>query len=283
MKKLNLHEIYLFGKQLSPLANLTPQDKTKENVFALWFARDALESLLRDDSPLLETARRAVVKMIDVITDVIPNDIQKALKIDEKVDLSYQATRITSALSELESVLGNDMPGIASYLVSQKGIYRTDDLILHAERQLSANVSAALPQQAIFDIQQAGKCLAFELATACTFHLWRAVETVIEEYYKSLAGKSFDDAGIASNWGSYITALNAQKADKKITTFLNHIRDEYRNPQTHPDEKIDIEEAQRLFSVALSSIDQMMRAIADSPRTNSSATARPVPTTPSSS
>jgi hypothetical protein len=85
-------------------------------------------------------------------------------------------------------------------------------------------------------------------------------------YYCAITkGKGFADDGVAMNWGAYIAALRNKGADNKITTFLDHIRDEYRNPHTHPDASIDIDEAQRLFSVALSSIDQMMRAIQQSP------------------
>lgn len=261
VKKLNLYEMYEFGKNLAPLSKITSEAKVTDHLFYLWFARESLNKWLGVDSPLLNTARRAARKMADAITDVVPVDITKAMEIDKDQEIGWRANGITQNITELESVLGNDMPDIAAYVVSQKGIYRTDDLIAHAEYQLSGEVRNALPGQACFDLQQAGKCLAYELATACAFHLWRAVETVMGDYYLQLAGKSFDDANVTRNWAKYIEALKKEKADLKITTFLDHIRDEYRNPQTHPDASIDIDEALRLFSVAISSIDQMMRTI----------------------
>lgn len=154
--------------------------------------------------------------------------------------------------------ISNDMPGIAAYLVSKKGIYDTDALIEHAEHHLLPDIRAALPPQAITDLREAGRCLAYENATACAFHLWRAIETVMQEYYSKLTGSTLEKDGIASNWGAYIKGLENANADVKVTAFLDHIRDKYRNPHTHPDVVVTIGEAQGLFGVATSSIDQMV-------------------------
>jgi len=263
VKKLNLHEMYQFGKKLAPLAKINDDSYVSRELFTLWWARETLQGFTSEESPLLNTARRAAKALIDSIGDILPNDITKALEIDKDKKIGWRHHDITQNLAALESVLANEMPDIAAYVVSQKGIYRTDDLIAHAENQLPAAVRKALPPQTLFDLQQAGKCLAYELATACAFHLWRAVETVMGVYYIELSnGRTFDDDKVQTNWAAYIKALADKKADSKITVFLDHVRDQYRNPQTHPDEIVEIDDALRLFSVAISSIDQMMRAIA---------------------
>jgi hypothetical protein len=261
VKKLNLYEMYTFGKQLAALSGITQAAKINAHIFQLWFARENLRALIKDESPLLSTSRRAARKMIETIDRVLPQDLAGIAKIADDSAFEWAANSITNAMSELESVLGNDMPDIAAYVVSQKGIYRTEDLIDHADYQLTADIRATLPPQATSDLREAGKCLAYELATACTFHLWRAIETVMESYYAELAAKTFDQANVTRNSGAHIKALGEAGADSKITAFLDHMRDEYRNPQTHPDAVIEIDEAQRLFAVAISSIDQMMVAI----------------------
>jgi len=81
---------------------------------------------------------------------------------------------------------------------------------------------------------------------------------VMGDFFQRVTGKTWEAAGITRNWGEYIKALRNAGTDSKVTVFLDHIRSQYRNPQTHPDEQIPIEEAQRLFPVALSSIEQMM-------------------------
>ena len=263
MKKLNLHDIYNFSKQITPLASLDENANLnlKAVAFTLYFARNSAISMTRDDSPLLGATRRAVGNLIEKIDAVIPRSFEEITKIDDSKTLGlYEAYSVKKALTELESVLGNDMPGISAYLVSKKGIYDTEALIEHAENHLVPEIAAYLPIQAITDLREAGKCLAYEVSTACAFHLWRAVETVMGMYYQRLTGKTLEDDNITRNWGTYIIALRKAKADPKVTTFLDHIRGEYRNPQTHPEETVSLGEAQGLFAVAMTSITQMISA-----------------------
>lgn len=259
MKKINLYEMYTFGKAIAPLSAIEPSKKVRNHLFELWDARQKLISMTTDDSPVLSSARRAINRLIGVIDAALPRDITDALNIPDEEEFGWlHGPAVSNGVKELESVLGNDMPDISSYVASQKGIYRTDDLIAHAEQQLSVEVRRVISPQACNDIREAGKCLAYELPTACAFHLWRSVETVMQQYYERLTGKTFDTNGVVRNWGAYIIALKKENAEPKITFFLDHIRAEYRNPQTHPDELVSIEEAQRLFNVALSSIEQMV-------------------------
>ena len=214
--------------------------------------------MTEEGSPLLPTARRAAKQLLAAINDVLPEDVNEILN-DKDAQFPWRnATNITNALTELGSVLRNDMPGIAAYIVSKKGIYDTDDLIAHAEKQLLPEIVKDIPERAKADLQEAGRCLAYELATACAFHLWRAVESVMGEYYTYLSESTFKEDEIARNWAAYIKALGDKGADPKATAFLDHIRDKYRNPQTHPDEVISIGQAQGLFGVAVTSIDQMI-------------------------
>ena len=143
----------------------------------------------------------------------------------------------------------------------QKGIYRTEDLISHADQYFPSSIRESIPEQAKKDLIEAGKCLAYEVPTACSFHLWRSVETVMAAYYTKLAGKEFSDDGVTRNWAAYIKALDDKGADAKITQFLDHIRQEYRNPQTHPEAMLEVNEALALFGVAMSVIHQMVSAI----------------------
>ena len=78
-------------------------------------------------------------------------------------------------------------------------------------------------------------------------------------YYKAITGKSFEDDKIMRNWASYIKALEKAGADIKITRFLDHIREAYRNPISHPSETLEPEDAFNLFSAGLSAICQAMK------------------------
>jgi hypothetical protein len=262
VRKFNLYEVYVFAQRMAPLQPIEADGKISDFVFELYEADESLKAMIGVDSPLLETGRRAAERLRDAITVIYAGQFAKLLEIPKDTEFGWlNGPKIKNALKDLESVLSNDMPGISSYLVSQKGIYRTDDLIEHADRYFPEEIRIAIPQQASKDLIEAGKCLAYEVSTACAFHLWRAVETVMGEYYEKIAGKTFAADGIDKNWGAYVKALNSKAADNKITQFLDHIRSEYRNPQTHPEAMLEVSEALGLFGVAMSAIQQMILAI----------------------
>lgn len=259
LKKLDLHEVYMLGKEISAIRGLAPEAKVAGFVFPLWDVRERLTTFTdQRSSLLLSSSTRAAQGVIEAIGRVLPNDLGEALAIDADIAFEWRASYINGKIGALETVLGNDMPDIASYVVSQKGIYRTADLIGHAENQLSEEGRAAISEQTCLDIREAGRALAYELSTACAFHLWRSVESCMGVYFTTLTGNDWEAAGISTNWGAYIKALKAAGAPDKVTGFLDHIREEYRNPQTHPDEPVHLGEAQRLFPVALSAIEQLV-------------------------
>lgn len=229
----------------------------------LWHAEEALARMIGPESPLLPTARRAAEKLRHSILAVYEGDISKLVGIPEDQEFGWtHGAAISNSLRALESVLTNDMPDISCYLVSQKGIYRTEDLITRGDQSFPLHIRAEIPAKALKDFTEAGKCLAYEVPTACAFHLWRAVETVMDAYYKKLtSGKSFEDDKVFKTWAKYIEALNGKGADSRITQFLDHIRDEYRNPHTHPEIMLELDDALALFDVAKSAIHQMVVAI----------------------
>jgi hypothetical protein len=253
--------MYDLGKKLAPIASVSTDAKIKENLGALWFARGALEASTADDSPLLEAAKRAGRQVIATITNIIPTDLDEIDKIDKEAALDYWGYRLKQDLQAFESVIANEMPGVPAYVVSQKGIYRTEDLIEHAEKQFPQEFQPYIPNQAVMDIKEAGKCLAFSLPTACSFHLWRALETVMDAYYAKLTSSTFEADGVSLNWGAKIKALEEKKGEPAVTKYLDHIRQQYRNPQTHPEEMVELNEALMLFGVAASSITAMVTAI----------------------
>ena len=264
VKKLNTYDIYRFAMNVHPLTELEYAEGMKfGDVFLKLFNADfMLERQVEHEtlfSPSLKRSAGAVLRAMFNLGKP-PDGIWSASS-DDPVD-NYKLKRVVEAAKNFETVLSNEMPGLATYYVSTKGIYSTDDLISHADLQIPESLRSLVEGKAVEDIQQAGKCLAYEVSTASAFHMWRAVETVMCTYFKHLSGgHSFEAAGVQRNWAAYIKALNDKGADTRITIFLDHIRSEYRNPQNHPSETVDLEEAFTLFGVATSAITQMAKAM----------------------
>lgn len=260
MKRFDLFTMYNAGKLLGALGAINAETVLQMQTWPLWQARFVLQTLLQSDAPLLSAGRRAASNLIVAINGVLPEDWQQVSGIPANEIMGHRWWPIVSAANEFETVLRNEMPDVAAYVVAQKGIYRTEDLIDNADKQVAVSVVSMIPPQAVLDLKAAGKCLAYELGNACAFHLWRAVESVIGLYHFYLTEKTLKQAKIQRNWGAYLKALTAAGADQKVSVLLLHIKDEFRNPQTHPDASVGTEEAQRLFSVAISAIEQMLFA-----------------------
>jgi hypothetical protein len=266
MKQLQLFDYYVLGKAIEPLFQMKKESLVNDAGFDAMGACHQLKEVTRKDSVFLPGTRRAAESLVRVLVEHFGDGIQEDFpvfwspKSDEK--LAGKAQLIVRAATDFETVFKNDTPSMEVFWVQQKGIYRTEDLIDHAELHLPDSMSNYLSSQAKVDLRAAGRCLAFNLPTATAFHVWRALEVTFGEYYVSLAGKSFENAKIARNWGAYIKALNDAGADVKITGNLDHIRAEYRNPVIHPNVNVQPEEAFGLLGIGFSAITQVLSEIA---------------------
>jgi hypothetical protein len=171
--------MYEFGRAAASVTAIPDGAELNTGILALWTARQWLNKMVGPETQLLSSSVRAASAVIAAINDIVPTDFEHAAQLDGAQALDWRLQVVKLAANSLATVLSNDMPDIASYVVSQKGIYRTEDLIAHAEQQMSASARAKLPGRACVDVREAGKCLAYEVPTACSFHLWRAVETVM--------------------------------------------------------------------------------------------------------
>jgi transposase-like protein len=85
-------------------------------------------------------------------------------------------------------------------------------------------------------IQEAAKCLAFEIPTAAAFHIFRCAESILRRYYEAVVGKL--PKRQMRNWGSYIRYLKECGADVRVITILEQIQDLHRNPVIHPETRM---------------------------------------------
>jgi hypothetical protein len=265
MKRTNVYEFCEFGENLQKLSAILDKSQLKigDIAFAALWIRNNLSKYASDQGIFLQSSKRAAAGLVRSFKEAgIPDSYHEMVAADLKKSVEgWRTQNIKTKLSEFTTVLANDLPGIPTYYVSPKGIYSTDDLIAHADLHLSEDIRSHTSNEARAEICEAGKCLAYEIHTASAFHMWRAVELVMGEYYVALTGHSFEDAKVTRNWGQYIAALTKAKAATRITTFLDHIREEYRNPISHPTETLTGSEAFNLFGAAVSSINQTVMEI----------------------
>lgn len=267
MQRVNEFSFYELANQIHPLTSVEAPVKFSDVWFQWWTAREALDTIfvLRPLSVCASGAtelRVAITQVVPLkwedVMAVYPADLEK-----EKPIPAWRVIPIKRAAVSFETVLAAECQVLDTYFVSKKGTYSTADLIEHAHFHFPPKYRSLLPTLTRSDVDQAGKCLAFDLPTAAAFHLLRGTEAVLREYYECVVPGAKRPAPKMRNWGAYIKLLREHNGDSKITSILDHLRESYRNPVLHPEENYTDESAQVLFGVCVSAIVMMIDAIVD--------------------
>lgn len=82
------------------------------------------------------------------------------------------------ATEKFETVVAAELQLSPLYILSPKGGYDVDKLALRGEDVFPPDLGSKVPN-AVPDVVEAMKCLAYEVNTACGFHLHRANEAVL--------------------------------------------------------------------------------------------------------
>jgi hypothetical protein len=265
MNKINLPFFYQLGTHLGALAALNTEGIGKtEVILKSWRAKEHVVALLRA-FPSLTVCRATGQELLDAMEGV-DEWFRKASAEDMQKELDPRDFKLRQAITkakEFETVLSAELQTLATYEASQKGIYSTPDLIERAEQVLPESVVPKINPRAIEEIRLAGRALAFDTATACGFHIMRATEVVLHDYYVAACNPKPKPKERLKNWGAYIGELNnvASKpagADvKEVVAIIQQVKDQHRNLIMHPDVVLTPDEAFTLFEVAQSAIIAM--------------------------
>ena len=252
MQRVNEYQFYRLGAMLHPLSEIKAGTKLRDVATQLFQAQDELVVLLNDKVVPLVQCKPMGLKLLGEIAKLL-----KILPQGQEKELDHvEAYGLTNGVREFESIFSAELQALYAYAIAQKGIYSTPDLIGRAENLLPEAVRNLVPGQAIADIRQAGKCLGFDLSTAAGFHILRAIEAVVREYYRVVVKKQ--PQLLSRNWGAYFRVLRRNDADPNVLSLLEQIRQLYRNPSVHPDSDLSLDEVTALLGIAQSAIMAMV-------------------------
>ena len=254
MQKVNEFRFYDLGAKLERIKGIKQDSKVTAILWDCWQARQALQQLL-DDPIDLKVCRPAAEKVIEAIDSCVPKTHQQITRLSKDKDVGFAAHNINVSLSRLITVLEAECLTLNTYAVSQKRAYSTSDMISNAEVTVSRDIRDRLSHAVVKDIQEAGRCLVFDLPTAAGFHILRAVELVMADLWAHvIQGQSKKPA----NWGKYIEELDNAGVDKNSIDMLTRMKNLYRNPVAHPDIVLTEEEAFGLFSIGVAAIEHLV-------------------------
>jgi hypothetical protein len=254
MLRVDCYDFYKLSVQIHPLTLLADNVPLADSWVSLYLAKGELGTFFVTFP--LKTSRNPANALFAALLALIPDDLTQVSFHDEAgnpVILSYaQVNAIRNSAKEFETVLKAELNGWDAFFVSQKGAFSTTDLITRAETLLpSESARQMLTAEALDDIRQAGRCLAFNLGTAAAFHIVRCTETFIWQYYEIVIGRL--PPMKTRNWGAYIRNLTAcGNADPKVLGWMTQIKDQYRNPVLHPTESVSPDDALEFINACVS-------------------------------
>jgi len=260
---ISLPYIFNLASELEPLANLHADMPYLEALGTIYSAQQLIEGLYTNSvfSDTLRSSRPYADKLLKPLHEAILVE-----NIDRNLTRAEVFT-ITHAYSQFKIALLAELEIVTAYFVSQKGGYNTVSLLENANQLFPPDLGLKVPE-ALFDIAEAAKCLAFERPTACGFHLFRATESVLRRYYSEVTGGKAEPK--VRSIGVYLNALKqCEKGDSKILAALKPMADLHRNPLIHPDAVLSLDEALSIHGIARSVIGTMLTLLPEVPLTTS--------------
>jgi hypothetical protein len=252
MKRVNQMRLYRLGN-LTRLRSLKPCSNSE----------------FVNETSVLAIQLKAFVDNIEY-QQAMPAAVGRAREFYDELRKIYGSTTAVSgshialleySLQRFETSLDDDLARLPTYIVEPVGAYSSDMLISYADAifPLLLRDGAIIPPQAIEDFRFAGKCLAFDVPTACGFHVFRATDAMLRKYCDHFGAVL---KGTGRDWGRYIQALKdvlaAQTAPKKpnvrTVELLDSIRANDRNPLIHPEQNLDSDEALAAFDLCKNAV-----------------------------
>jgi hypothetical protein len=145
--------------------------------------------------------------------------------------------------------------------------------VRHFEQSLMGEKVEAAFVDAIYDLAEAGKCLALERSTAAVFHLMRAMETAVRILGQKLQATVVNEHGETLAWGILVANIKPKiealprgpKQDEwlKLHALLHSVNRAFRTKTAHPAQKYTQEEAENASNATKAFMQEMAERLSD--------------------
>ena len=204
--------------------------------------------------------------------DLVNSRLPLAQKICEEIGLKMSALRIKDTLSELDRLTYRDIGARFREIRDRIRDELSLCLLLHIPSENRTAYENADPfgtrvtanfGSAAYDTEEASKCLALDRSTACVMHLMRVLEAAIDAIalgvgVKITAVKSvvaweqllnmIRDAIQTNNKTNAPPWIAARPFFESAYAYLHAVKDAWRNPAMHAEQKYTPDEAERIYT-----------------------------------
>ena len=180
---------------------------------------------------------------------------------DEHKLTDIEAWKARQAGEHFRLVLLSELATLPTFLVTPKDNYDIDRLIDLGTGLFPSDMLDKVPETED-DAMEASKCLAYERNTACGFHTFRIVESVLRRYWdKVSSAKKRPNPQTLGNIAGQLKINNF--GEEKVWGCLKQMADLHRNPLAHPDVILTADEAIEILGIARSAITPMLGVLPD--------------------
>ncbi|MEZ5872398.1 MAG: hypothetical protein R3D32_11285 [Nitratireductor sp.] len=271
MKRVNLVDYFDLAETLHRAHRATTPDSSKAG--SIYFGIMPLPGKLRnfvDEDNGFSTCKHVASELAAIAEDWINKyalDGASPPSIDmDKFDVelnNWQYSVIASKITVFKSVFSAECHDVDVYSVGQISIYKTSALVANGANFIPAETQVLIPNEALDEFNNAGKCLAFDLPTACGFHALRGLELVMSNYLESFGIKPES----MKSWNDHIKAAEKlikddtakTKPSAKVAAMLDRLRELERNPLMHPRDTLDTVSADMLFRLCSITVIELAR------------------------
>jgi hypothetical protein len=255
MKRINPSELCRFGEAWKGFRLIRPRTKFATVGRELVLADAWLAWMVKHDHIPVGEKRTKLEQIQRWITQALDGEFGPDMTEEKYILLS-------SALDAWEAEIYDELDRLQVYSITKVNAYDTDELLSHGRKALTETTVNGMDADSLKSFEEGTRCLALKLPTSAGFQLLRAVEGVMHQFYDVLSGGA--PRPVKRNMGDYIAAMEKiPTIDSLMLDVLKNIKNLRRNPLMHPEDFLDMDEAQITFDVAKSAISAMVRLVND--------------------
>ncbi len=190
---------------------------------------------------------REIVTILDPLVSAIQSGASVSMTPEEWGHLLHE-------IEEFERDLQKESGRLYITCVENQRLLTPYVLIEKIETAVAPKTWQYMSRMARREMEESGRCLAFERHTASGFHILRCVEIIVREYVLAVTGS----LPVRRDLGHYIETLKQNGAAEEVTDILNNVRRNDRNPLMHPEDFLRMDDAISLFNLCLTALDRLI-------------------------
>jgi hypothetical protein len=243
MIRIDGFPVYELGFVLGPILRLMAEEQRplRRDLFEahLGAARESLRKITAPapESYLPPRSKAQAEVVLQVITEILAGT--------DAVMSGDHRGRLMFHLVGFNETLASELQSFDLYWVEPKLGYNTSELLTDGTVVFPKPIRDVLPDELKHEVREAARCLEYEVFDAVGFHILRAVELTVLDYF-TLAEWSGPKP---TAWNNYARSLKKLNVHRKIRWMIVRLSELHRNELLHAEAVLSAPEASMLFAL----------------------------------